>query len=362
MSKLTRSRLAQVRVLSFVLWALCILQMSSMAHSEDCWEPVNTGLINQHVRSLAVDGVGLLYAGTMEGGVFVSEDKGAHWASYNEGLSSLDIRSLAADQAGNLYAVADVSTVQQLFSRRHGQAAWQVVDLGFPQASIQGLGVKATGEVYLTAFSAYTSKHLKIPQIGQDPVELPGRGPLVNYTFGPGGLVCAVKLILTTRTALCTTDDFKTVYSGNMDMDVMDVQAMAFSPAGRFYAATDLNGGTVFRSDDAGHSWNPVTAKLPKDDTPLGDSVTTALVIRSGEEVFAARGWTGGSGSRPSLGVFRLNADQTSWTDVSWGMTFRDVRALVQDAQGTLYAGTAGGGIFRSTPSVPVQLSEFKLD
>ncbi|HOE96743.1 MAG TPA: hypothetical protein PLS90_17325 [Candidatus Sumerlaeota bacterium] len=61
------------------------------------------------------------------------------------------------------------------------------------------------------------------------------------------------------------------------------------------------------------------------------------------------------------FGIFRSTDDGSTWSEVSSGLTNLDVRALVVDAEGTLYAGTAGG-VFRSTYLVPAELSAFSVE
>lgn len=86
-------------------------------------------------------------------------------------------------------------------------------------------------------------------------------------------------------------------------------------------------------------------------------------MIRHPAEVFAAFGIEGVETIDPeTLGVFRSGDQGDHWEDVSEGLTNRNVRALVADGDGTLYAGTTGGGVFRSTYLVPVELSEFSVD
>ncbi|MBC7774161.1 MAG: T9SS type A sorting domain-containing protein [Phycisphaerae bacterium] len=64
------------------------------------WTPVNSGLTNTDVSSLAVNGV-YLFAGT-SGGIFRSDDNGANWTSINSWIP-LDVNSLAV-MGTNLFA------------------------------------------------------------------------------------------------------------------------------------------------------------------------------------------------------------------------------------------------------------------
>lgn len=67
------------------------------------WERANAGLPNLSIRSLNVDGRGILYAGTGEG-VFYSEDDGARWHPLEGGMTDIQIHSFVASEQGDLYA------------------------------------------------------------------------------------------------------------------------------------------------------------------------------------------------------------------------------------------------------------------
>ncbi|HZR45858.1 MAG TPA: hypothetical protein VFA47_04085 [Candidatus Manganitrophaceae bacterium] len=67
------------------------------------WQRANAGLRNLSIRSLSVDGAGILYAGTGEG-VSYSKDDGASWSPLEEGMTDIRIHSFVASEKGDLYA------------------------------------------------------------------------------------------------------------------------------------------------------------------------------------------------------------------------------------------------------------------
>ncbi|MFQ5580513.1 MAG: hypothetical protein ACE5FZ_07865 [Nitrospiria bacterium] len=83
------------------------------------WQSANAGLKNLSIRSLSVDGSGILYAGTGEG-VFYSKDDGALWTPLAEGLTNIHIHSFIALENGTLYA----GTKEGLFRGRIGMS-WE---------------------------------------------------------------------------------------------------------------------------------------------------------------------------------------------------------------------------------------------
>jgi photosystem II stability/assembly factor-like uncharacterized protein len=78
------------------------------------WQPVNTGLTSQDIRSLAVDHQGALLAGTGDGSVFRSHDNGATWQAFGADLSVRPIQALWTGQdqvlAGGLPPKAKVES------------------------------------------------------------------------------------------------------------------------------------------------------------------------------------------------------------------------------------------------------------
>ncbi len=103
------------------------------------WQSANTGLQNLSIRSLSVDGAGILYAGTGEG-VFYSKDDGAGWSPLTEGLTNIHIHSFIALEDGTLYA----GTKEGLFRGRIG-STWEDLHQGLLISPIQTLDYGAEG-------------------------------------------------------------------------------------------------------------------------------------------------------------------------------------------------------------------------
>ena len=97
------------------------------------WQRANAGLQSLSIRSLSVDGAGVLYAGTGEG-VFYSQDDGARWSSLEEGLTDTRIHSFVTNEKGDLYA----GTGEGLFRGRI-QTPWQPLHQGLLISPIRTL-------------------------------------------------------------------------------------------------------------------------------------------------------------------------------------------------------------------------------
>ena len=95
-------------------------------------------------------------------------------------------------------------------------------------------------------------------------------------------------------------------------------------------------GGGMFRSTDNGDSWTEQNNGFNAFDA-------NAVTFNSHGDVFASA----------AGGVFRSTNDGDTWTDVGTGLipVGGNVWALAMDSANYAYAGTAGGGVFRSARS-----------
>ena len=166
----------------------------------------------------------------------------------------------------------------------------------------------------------------------------------------------------------------------NHDMIQTDVRALATDPSGHIFAGTYFGGG-VFRSTDNGDSWTSVNNGLDCGNirshtiipvgtifagtagcgtgvyrsTDNGDSWTLANIgltstyvaalaaNGSNYNVFAGTHSIMGKGS----GMFRSADNGDTWTEQDRGFTALDVKSVVINPIGHIFAGAAGG-VFRS--------------
>jgi ligand-binding sensor domain-containing protein len=96
---------------------------------------------------------------------------------------------------------------------------------------------------------------------------------------------------------------------------------------GAVYVGTFRGG--VFRTKDQGKSWHPINSGLKRKE------IKTLLAV--GDVIYAGT----------ADGAYRFNAADDRWTVVTTGLDEVLVHALVQSADGTLYAGTSGKGVLR---------------
>lgn len=108
------------------------------------------------------------------------------------------------------------------------------------------------------------------------------------------------------------------------------ILSLSSTKDGAVYAGTFRGG--VFRSRDDGHSWQPVSTGLKQ--------LEVKALLAVDQELFAGTG----------DGVYRLRHSDDRWIPVTTGLDDILVHALARSADGTLFAGTSGKGLFRFSP------------
>jgi photosystem II stability/assembly factor-like uncharacterized protein len=140
-----------------------------------------------------------------------------------------------------------------------------------------------------------------------------------------------------------STDNGDSWTLANSGLTSTDVAALAINPiTGHVFAGTQSQmgqGGGMFRSTDNGDAWTEQNVGFSALDV-------NAVVVNPIGHIFAGA----------ADGVFRSKNDGDGWSNVSSGLLppGGNVWTLGFGFGGRAYAGTAGGGVFRSVnPTVP---------
>ena len=97
------------------------------------WSAINNGLTNLSVKVLVIDPIDpmTLYAGTSFGGVFESTDGGANWSAINNGLTNTFISALAVDPINPMWLYAGTHS-DGVFKSTDRGANWSAINNGLP--------------------------------------------------------------------------------------------------------------------------------------------------------------------------------------------------------------------------------------
>lgn len=225
------------------------------------WQRANAGLQNLSIRSLSVDGDGVLYAGTGEG-VSYSKDDGARWSLLQEGMTDNRIHSFVVNEKGDLYA----GTGGGLFRGRI-QTPWKPLHQGLLVSPIRTLDYGQEGVT-----------------VGTD-----GKGIFIdrqnNWAPDNVGLVnLSVRAMARGKIFLyiLTDDGIYRRQLGRHEWDAVEGSlpskpiSIGIDEADRVYVGTEAG---LFFSSDHGKEWRPIEA--------VGAIPVPALAV-DGKRVLAA--------------------------------------------------------------------------
>ncbi len=305
-----------------------------------------------------------LFAGTYGSGVFRSTDRGASWLAVNNGLTNTSVGALALSPGFATDHTIFAGTGRGVFRSTDGGDSWQPVNQGMPpnlaNNQIQSLVISP----------AFASDHT-VFAVGVI------RGVFRSTDAGDSWQELSVDLASKFVATLAISPNFasdRTLFAGST--------SHSYFKDGAFHCCI---GGGVFHSIDAGTSWQPVNQGLPTNVSvdmlvvsPSYATDRTLFVVSNGwtwirstdggaswQEVNLGGKYVGSLGLSPTFasdhtafagidgGVLRSTDAGTSWEPVNEGLTNAFSSALafspLFSTEGTLFAGTRGRGVFRST-------------
>jgi len=226
------------------------------------WERANAGLPNISIRSLNVDGRGVLYAGTGEG-VFYSEDDGARWFPLEAGneMTDVQIHSFVANEQGDLYA----GTGGGLFRGRI-KSPWEPLHHGLLIAPIrtldygeEGITVGTDGKgVIISSGNNWVGDNVGL-------VNLSVRGMARGKIF----------LYIVTEDGIYRKQHGRHTWAAVEGAPPARIRSIAVDGAERVYAGTEAG---LFSSADHGKTWEKIEAV---------ESGTISALATEGEAVLA---------------------------------------------------------------------------
>jgi parallel beta-helix repeat protein len=278
------------------------------------WTVANTGLTCARILALAVVGSNL-FAGSEEG-VFVSADNGQNWTPANNGLTTLHVTSLFLYGS---YLFAGTYGGSVFRSINNGQS-WTAVNTGMTSihmTSFAAIGANffagGDGGVFVTNDNGQNWKpvnnnltNLSVTTLAVD------KSILYAGTYGGG-------VFLTTNSGISWTE-------ANTDLENPYIYSLLVRE-GFLFAGTN-NG--AFVSVNNGGTWAPANTGLT--------NPNVNVLWSFGTKIFAGT----------LDGVFISEDDGRSWSDAKEGMTNTSIRGIALSGT-NLFAGTWGGGVYHSS-------------
>jgi len=300
---------------TLVVFTLLLVSLHSPTHAQ--WVQTS-GLGGGSVRSLLVSGANL-FAGTENGGVFLSTNNGTSWSVVNTGLTNTDVRALVVSGT-NLFAGTYGGGV--FLSTNNGRG-WTAVNNGLtlPHAdvlTVSGTNLFATSLGYSWVFLS-TNNGTSWTRVSDVVGEI--------TSFAVSGSNFFAGAILIGGGVYRSTDNGASWTVVNTGLSNQNVVSLSVSQRNLFAGTW---GSGVFLSTNNGTSWSAANSGLP-----LNASVWSFAF--SGRSVFA---------STDSDGVFLSTNNGTDWTAVNTGLAGTIVATLVV-SDTYLFAGTYGGGVWR---------------
>jgi len=297
------------------------------------WKPANRGLVNSYVTDLAFNSSGRLFAGTSYysrdaahpygSGMFCSTDEGAHWLT--RGLAGKNVRCIAINASGHIFVGTENDGIMR--STNLG-LTWTAVNSGLSiPLYITSLAINASGHLF--AGVPYTGVYRSTDNGASWTLVVSGLSDYYVWDLivAPGGHL----FVTTNEGVFRSTDSGSTwVYVG---LDDRGAYSLVAKTGGVIFAGASSSG--VFYSGDDGETWS---------NRGLRHRWIHSMAVNSAGHVFAADF----SGEPDEGGVFQSVNNGVTWKNISSGLTTGNVSSLAVSPSGYLFAGTFGGGVFRS--------------
>jgi ligand-binding sensor domain-containing protein len=306
------------------------------------WTEVNSGLKSLFIRGLGVAGTNL-FAGTDDGGVFLSTNNGADWNAANAGLRASYVGALIAGSSGTSDLFAGTPGYGAFRSTDNG-AHWTAVDSGLADKVVRAFALSGNNLFAGTEGGIFVSSNNGLSWMVADSSLLNTHvrafvGSDTNLFAGTSG-----------KGVFRSTDSGMTWTAVNNGLTSLSVFALGAGPDYGAAGSTNLYAASwgVFLSTNNGGSWAQIGHGLP---TPFAVSLAVIpdpLHMSSGSLCAGVLD----DGPFASGGLFLTTNSGASWTGVNTGLTTTNIRTLAVSPDGAgrmyLYAGTSDG-IFLST-------------
>jgi YD repeat-containing protein len=303
-----------------------------MVNGSGVWNGVTTVIPTDQVNTIAVDPTdpSVVYAGSIDGGVFKSADAGNTWQEADSGLTTLTVNVLAVDpppppQRPAVYAGTD----QGVFKSTDGGVTWSFSGLDNQNVTSIASDPASSNIVYAASgnpAATYESTDAGNTWVLMGPGNSLAGGPLIaidpldsSTLYVAGGLYTFTKSV--DGGATWTTAGQGLLSGGR---DPVSVAIDPVNPS-NIYVGTYSSG--VYKSTDAGETFNPLNSG------PSGSISAVAVAPTNPTTVYAS--------NASQLDISHDGGN--SWT-YSSGMVSIQALAVNPGAPSTVYVGKISGG------------------
>ena len=328
------------------------------------WVPVNNGLLNLRITSLAANAKGDIFAGTdpvmttgggaaFIGGIFRSTDNGESWNKINNGLTDTVIKVIMVSKKGNIFAGTYYNKV---FCSTDNGDNWSEV---FSSSTVLSLTADTSGSIfagtgngqlYISNDEGKTWVQKNVTNYSLMALNSNGKGNIIAGTNGNGvfrstdngntwvgklaGMnVRAVssnsngKLYAATSDSgvYCSTDDGENWTKTN-DGISGKIYNFGISPSGKLFSLTEAFG--IYSSEDGGISWTQSNNGL----TLNMEYISSIVIDRDGYFLSAT-----------SSGIYRSKDKGNKWLRVGYGKLDEPIQFLSVNSKGDIFAGSING-------------------
>jgi photosystem II stability/assembly factor-like uncharacterized protein len=327
------------------------------------------GLPYNRTSVLVVDpnNAAMIYAGTEGGGVLKSVNAGGTWNAANNGLVNTDIEALAIDpqKPSTVYAGGWGGA----FKSTDGGVSWTTITKGITIPDIMSLVINPQDPTALYA-GTFSARYGPWSNLGADVFKSKDAG--IGWTLANTGLpsdqnwqtvVSALAVDPSSPATLYAAvwAEFGVLYGGGVYKSIdagatwnlasngiqewnRQLMCLAIAPSNNsvLYAGTDSGG--VLKSTDRAASWTPIGPPGQNGASvwALAIDPTDAATVYAGPRIL--------SGTFP-YAVYKTTDGGNSWSLASTGLPNQRTTALAVDPKNprTLYAGIWNAGVFKST-------------
>lgn len=325
------------------------------------WEPINNGLIDLAVNTVAVNSLGHIFVGTGNeeyaapfGGVFRSTDNGENWTQINNGLSSPNVDIVAVDNSDHVFVYTGYPLRRTFRSTNNGET-WNPTHSEIPSALVQRIAFDHHNDVY----AACTGGLFRSTDDGENWIRVNGVSYASDFLTTPDG-----NMYVGGIGVLKSTDNGGSWSESNHGIIASHVVLLATNGRGDAFATT-TNG--IFRTTNKGMTWERVPLMIHKAISLNGTIFANGSdgLYRStnnGEDwIWASNGlsttritamdvdFLGHLFATTSLGFFSSTDDGVNWIQISGLLDGLPPTSLSINSHGVMFAGNSSNRVYRST-------------